>query len=246
MPATDPGIYSGLCLNNKGEYCAEDPDAGGLITGKDVLEEDVRQLCIHELTKVPRTTELSVKSGQIIEYAEPYWHYIQDFPGKCPLDGTAPNVFGLECSEKLQKGVGVDVDKVRECVLYSKEEKLKHERENPAWSPRALRVNGWRYSGMLEADLVTRAICAGFITQPKECQELLKPRDPFVPYNGPPVQAGVTFKLFITVLGMCMGIAFIAALLYKRSLKQSVRTTLREEVMLEVQAQMGEYRQLQA
>ena len=32
-----------------------------------------------------------------------------------------------------------------------------------AWSPRAIRINGWRYSGMLEADLVARAVCSGFI-----------------------------------------------------------------------------------
>ena len=32
-----------------------------------------------------------------------------------------------------------------------------------AWSPRAIRINGWRYSGMLEADLVVRAVCSGFI-----------------------------------------------------------------------------------
>merc|ERR1712032_1619986 len=64
--------------------------------------------------------------------------------------------------------------------MNTKQEKLANERENSAWSPRALRINGWRYSGILDADLVARAVCSGFINQPEECQQLLKPRDPFV------------------------------------------------------------------
>merc|ERR1712176_366545 len=62
-----------------------------------------------------------------------------------------------------------------ECVSQTKERKLKEERDNTAWSPRALRINGWRYSGMMDADLVTRAICSGFISQPSECVDLQAP-----------------------------------------------------------------------
>eukprot|EP00913_Durusdinium_trenchii_P012519 g11755.t1 len=59
--------------------------------------------------------------------------------------------------------VGIDSKEIQKCVLHQKDSLLQHELENPAWSPRAIRINGWRYSGMLEADLVARAVCSGFI-----------------------------------------------------------------------------------
>merc|ERR1712003_559142 len=83
--------------------------------------------------------------------------------------------FGQPCAERLLKTVGLGVARVQECVSQTKERKLKEERDNTAWSPRALRINGRRYSGMMDADLVTRAICSGFISQPSECLDLQAP-----------------------------------------------------------------------
>merc|ERR1719436_1275871 len=99
---------------------------------------------------------------------------------------------------KLMKDVGVDVPKIHDCVLGTMQEKLQHERENTAWSPRALRINGWRYSGILDADLVTRAICSGFIKQPDECAQLLTPRDPLQDFirNQPPPSNGMSIGGF--------------------------------------------------
>lgn len=238
MPSTDPGVYNKLCTDIQGTYCAEDPDSVGPVTGNDVLEEDVRQLCIHELTKVPRNSG----TRPTVEYAQKYWDYVEQFPDACSLDATDDTKrFGQVCSENLMKKVGLDVAKIQECSLRTKEEKLKHEKENTAWSPRAVRINGWRYSGIQDADLVTRAICSGYISQPAECGTLLKPRDPFVPFVPHDQPGGVGFKTLIGVLvGMCL-LSLIAMLLYKRYLKRDLRSTLREEVMLEVQAQMGEY-----
>jgi len=143
------------------------------------------------------------------------------------------------------KSLHINEKLIQDCVKDTSEEKLKDQRDHSAWSPRALRINGWRYSGMLDADLVTRAICSAFIEQPKECETLLSPRDPKDDYVGLPAPSGVSFKAFVTVLLVAAAIALAGAFLYKRSLKESVRTTLREEVMLEVQAQMGEYKRMQ-
>merc|ERR1712176_1662704 len=141
--------------------------------------------------------------------------------------------------------LGVDVPKLQTCVSRDKQKKLQHERENQAWSPRALRINGWRYSGILDADLVTRAICSAFVTQPIECKKLTDPPNPFIPLQ-PQANSGdgVTFGEFIAWLGGTVVLAFGALLLYRHYLKKDMRTTLREEVMLEVQAQMGAYSQM--
>lgn len=69
------------------------------------------------------------------------------------------------------KDMDIDTDLVSRCIQSSASTKLKDQRENVAWSPQAVRVNGWRYSGPLEPDTVTRAVCSGFVIVPKECAE---------------------------------------------------------------------------
>merc|ERR1719446_403458 len=77
MDGGDPGVFQGLCSDDTGRYCAEDPDGAGDVTGKDVLDEDVRQLCIHEISKVARTDLGHLRSGtKTPEFAEKYWDYL--------------------------------------------------------------------------------------------------------------------------------------------------------------------------
>jgi hypothetical protein len=239
--ATD---YNNLCTSTDAQFCAEDPDGSGPITGRDVIEEDIRQLCIHETTKVKHINLDDSGAGHaLVEYAEPFWHYLEAFADSCPLDADSPDTrFGKACSERLMTSIGIDIDKVKKCVRESSDEKLRHERENIAWSPRALRINGWRYSGTLDADLVTRAVCAGFVKQPDACASLVEPVNPFK--NDKPPENGVGLGTFAMALFLVAGVTLAGLLLYKRSLTRHIHTTLREEVMLEVQAQMDTYKQL--
>jgi len=239
MPSPD----SKLCLDDAGQYCAEDPDAEGPVTGREVLLEDVRQLCVHDMTKQPRTTVMELQAGKpLVEFAQTYWEYVEAFVSRCPLNGTETRSrFGTPCAEKVLAEVGMDVDAVRQCVVRTQETKLNSEKRNVAWSPRALRINGWRYTGMMNADLVTRAVCSGFLQQPSECQEILAPRDPFAKYTGVPDAdfEAVSLHTFIIVLSLVIIISCLLVLLYKRSFKNQVHRAIREEVMLEVQQQMS-------
>lgn len=250
MPKTDPGVYQRLCSDTSGSYCTEDPDGSGDVTGKDVLEEDVRQLCIHSLTKVERNTYDDLKAGNtVVEYAAKYWDYIEKFGDDCPLDAPNPDDrFGKVCSEKLMKKVGLDVLAVNKCMLTTTDEKLKKEREHSAWSPRALRINGWRYSGMLDADLVTRAICAGFINQPAECEKLLAKRDPLAEFVAglPPPSTGMSVGTFILTMSIMAAVLGAGFFVYKNMIKAELTTSVREQVYLEVQQQMAEYARMPA
>jgi len=249
MPGNDPRVFNELCTDNTGSFCSEDPDGGGPIKGRDVLAEDVRQLCIHEVAKVPRTSSKKLADGKpMIEYAEKYWDYVERFLDFCPLDAEAPEArFGLECSERLQRKVGLDVDKVRHCVRMSTRDKLALELQNRAWSPRALRINGWRYVGAMDAELVTRAICSGFINKPKECQELLQQKKPVVVYQQvEPNKGEIRMTTMFTGVGVLLVLSLVGFLVYRGQLKENIRMVLHEEVMLEVQSQMGEYRKLGA
>jgi len=242
MDGSDPAVYQDLCSDTTGHYCAEDPDGAGPITGKDVLLEDVRQLCIHDMYKAPRTSiGGALEQGKtLVEYAAQYWDYMEKFMDRCPLEAATPDArFGQACSERLMKEVGIDVSKVTNCMQSTQSGKLQHEKENTAWSPRALRINGWRYSGILDADLVTRAVCAGFVVVPKECKELISARDPFVSYFEQGLQQssdGVSFGTLVRSLLGIVAFMFIGLCAYKRYLQKEMRTQIQEEVMLEVQA----------
>jgi len=245
LDGSDPKIYNELCTDDTGKFCAEDPDATGPITGKEVLMEDVRQMCIHVVHKVQRASMRDLMRGHPgVEYAQQFWDYVEQFSTECPLDAANPqDRFGYDCSKRLMGKVGVDVARVEDCVRVNTTRYLEEQARNPAWSPRAMRINGWRYSGVLDPDLVTRAICSGFIKRPAECEELLKPRDPMQPYEAP-APAGVSYgEMFLWILIVMVGLG-IAFQVYKTFLKRELQRTLREEVMLEVQQQMGEYQKL--
>merc|ERR1719198_2892762 len=99
---------------------------------------------------------------------------------------------------------------------------------------------------MMEADLVTRAICSGFVSQPDECKTLLAPRNAFEKYvRGMKVPGGVSLGTVIIALLVLGALFFGALLLYKRSLQLHLTKQVREEVMMEVQTQMSEYSRLQ-
>mmetsp|Transcript_30715 Transcript_30715/g.57516 ORF Transcript_30715/g.57516 Transcript_30715/m.57516 type:complete len:504 (-) Transcript_30715:283-1794(-) len=248
--------YLDLCSDMSGRFCADDPDAGGPVTGYQVLMEDVRQLCIHELTAVAIESRQSVAAipetmqryMPRVFYSRPWWQYVSQYLDECPIDGRSDDPlhsFGPECSERVMKKVGgIDIEKVKECERNTKEEKLAYQLENSAWSEDALRINGWRYSGTMDADLVTKAICAGFIMTPVPCATLTSPTNPFHGEVLPVRTGGVTNSQMVEAFLILAVIAIGVMYFYKRSLTRHVHTALREEVMLEVQSQMSQYKQL--
>jgi len=246
--SADPALggYSGLCWDHEANYCAEDPDGSGLVTGKAVLEEDVRQLCIHEKYRVPRTRHGENGDRPTVMYSEQFWDYVSELPEKCPVDHKDPaQRFGTVCAENLMLSLKIDVPTIQQCIATTATDKLDHERQNKAWSPRALRVNGWRYKGMLDADLVTRAVCSGFIHRPDECETLLNPRDPTDKYKGVDSKPqGVSFGTIVYSGTIILALVAVTFCLYRRFIEKRMRTQIQEEVMLEVHNQMASYKQL--
>jgi hypothetical protein len=84
-----------------GKYCAPDPDGDGELTGRDVIDEDLRQLCIHK---------------QGTEGGNPFlwWRYVNEFYEQCDLEN-----FNQPCSEKAMKRTKVNISRVQECVKGS-------------------------------------------------------------------------------------------------------------------------------
>lgn len=243
MDKSESGAGS-LCEDGSESFCAEDPDGPGNVTGRMVLDEDVRQLCIHETYKKTTSSGWHIGSHRA-EYAKEYWDYVERF-SQCKLDGeTDETKFGKTCSKIQMKAAGIDVDAIERCTMDNRYSKLKEQRANTAWSPRAIRINGWRYNGALDADVVTKAICAAFKSPPAACKDLITPVTKWRTEYTALDEGGVSFFTFVIVVVIFNLIAFGGLMIYKRSLKNHIHSTLREEVMLEVQAQMGAYKELQ-
>ena len=167
-----------------GYYC----DSQMSSLGDRVVQEDARQLCIWHATAV---SETNTKTSKTVNYSPLYWQYVSLFNERCHPSRNGDHVgdFNSECSTRTMSHVGIDVEKVEWCVANMKPPQcrdggyakgrpecsvnlLEDQAAHQAWSPHALRINGWRYSGPLEASVVLKTICQGFSCVPDICNDV--------------------------------------------------------------------------
>lgn len=197
----------------------------------------MRQLCILEKT---RQSDPNGKSEAL--YSVLYWKYLAKFQADCPVKGPVPDDtarrFGKVCADGVKKSLlssSQDAE-VDTCMQMNAREYLKEHRGHVAWSSRAIRINGWRYMGNVDADAITRAICSGYVDEPSACKSLRLHRFSFEDQS-----STITFGTFITVVALIVLGAFAGLACYRRVLTAYVRSSIREEVMLEVKHQMTDY-----
>lgn len=222
-----------LCIDKASRYCAADPDGPGPLTGADVVREDLRQLCIWNVTA---RSQPGSTTGAV--YSQEFWDYVVAFFHRCPLGAQdKSHRFGEKCSFRLMRAAGLDVNSIRDCTERYSETLLDDQVRNVAWSPQALRLNGWRYSGPLDPQTVLQAICSGYANPPKACDELMGGYAEIQWISIPGISFG-SFAWMLFLLVLCLASTFVC---YRRHLTMVVRRKVREEVMLEVQTQMADY-----
>ncbi|XP_051133954.1 vacuolar-sorting receptor 3-like [Andrographis paniculata] len=156
------------CLNH-GRYCAPDPeqDFSSGYEGKDVVLENLRQLCVFRVANESRKPWV-------------WWDYVTDFQIRCPMKEKKYN---KECAESVIKSLGVDLGKVERCMgdpdANSDNPVLKEEQDAQIGKGSrgdvtilpTLVVNNRQYRGKLEKGAVLKAICSGFeeTTEPSVC-----------------------------------------------------------------------------
>jgi len=228
-----------LCMDGGTEFCAPDPDGTGPVTGEDVANEDLRQLCIWNLT-----ARMDVDSAKSAAYSQYFWDYVVSFFEKCPSrGGDGDAVLGETCSSRVMAEVGLSYDDIQKCARENRNKFLREQIRYVAWSPLALRINGWRYSGPLDPETVLKAVCSGYAEPPQECAELLSGFAAL--HHASLGSGGITLSTFLWTALAMMVCVVSSCLLYRRQMTMSVRTVLREEVMLEVQMQMADYTEMQ-
>jgi hypothetical protein len=120
--------------------------------------------------------------------------------------------------------------------MVGKVEILEQQMRDHAWSPLAAQINGWRYAGPLEVVSVIKGLCSGFRLKkkPQECEDLQYTRYTFDKVRIVRNISGVGF-LSATVLLVFLVAAIVSIIfVYVRYLKKIMRSSVREEVMLEV------------
>ena len=217
------------------------------LIGEPVVKEDLRQLCIWHSSAEPHTTD----SGKTVTYSRKYWDYVAEFYENCHPSRNAAAPLTDSCAESIMKKFSINKDDVNWCMSSQKPpvcrdvtvrkpecassfHLLQDQAAHPGWSAHALRINGWRYSGPLEASVVLKTICQGFSSVPDVCNHV----PGIMGYHG--ISVGMAWFLATCMLGVTL----LAFYMYRRNLNKTIRSALREEVMLEVRSQMADYAML--
>ncbi|KAL3159117.1 hypothetical protein ABBQ32_011113 [Trebouxia sp. C0010 RCD-2024] len=151
------------CIH-QGRYCTPDPD-GDLqngYSGRDVVQENLRQLCVFKLAS---------EAGQSYRW----WEYVTKFGEECTMAG---NKYNSECAEKVFRELSVDswssVAALNSCIGNIDEDEENSIMQAEMASQRGggdtgevfilptIRINNGQYRGKLAYAEVLQAICAGF------------------------------------------------------------------------------------
>ena len=198
-----------------------------------VIEESVRQICLWKHTAVadPNTHT---------RYSEAFWKYHELLPQRCPLDGTLDeNTFGEVCSYKVIKELNVDRHVVESCVDSEFYDILQQQSTETAWSPTALRINGWRYAGTFTADPVAKAVCSSFVKPPPECAAIREAGLHGIHHL--PGQHGIAWSTALLVFFLLVCVMLVIMMLYRRYLSHQLPAALRDEIQLSVKTEMAQY-----
>ncbi|KAL3681402.1 hypothetical protein R1sor_024358 [Riccia sorocarpa] len=156
------------CINH-GRYCAPDPeqDFGRGYDGKDVVVENLRQLCVYKVSKDNKRPWT-------------WWDYVTDFQIRCPMKEQKYNG---DCAEDVIKSLQLPSDEIKKCMGNPEADEenpiLKAEQDAQVGTGSrgdvtilpTLIVNNRQYRGKLDKGAVLKALCAGFeeTTDPPPC-----------------------------------------------------------------------------
>ncbi|KAE8728988.1 Vacuolar-sorting receptor 6 [Hibiscus syriacus] len=167
-----PFIFSSHCKSqciNHGRYCAPDPeqDFREGYQGKDVVFENLRQLCVHRVANESKRPWI-------------WWDYVTDFHIRCSMKEKR---YSKECAEGVMSSLDLPIEKIKKCMgdpeadieneVLKQEQQLRvgqGSRGDVTILP-TLVINNVQYRGKLERSAVLKAICAGFkeTTEPSVC-----------------------------------------------------------------------------
>ncbi|CAG9329323.1 unnamed protein product [Blepharisma stoltei] len=213
-----------------GRYCAPDPDYDGPRTGREIVLEDLRQLCIYQLAEEKHNQKL-------------WWNYIKAFNETC-----SNNNFKERCSELAMKEAKIDIDYVENCMEKSFEGSnhnqelddnkiLRKEKESLLQSGiffyPTIYINNQTFRGDLEATELMTAICAGFKEEPKVCIDFRLNRND----DPEPTQTGIGVSTLVMIIIFSAVVLGVILFFYRRWIKRE----LNYEMKMQVNSAVSQY-----
>jgi len=202
------------------KYCGTDPDGELDNTGADVVQEDLRQLCLYK------------------EYGISYWwKYVLDFEVGC-LYGQSL----LECSAKLLQSMKVSQSVIDRCVVNSYrssngqeagpnncDSNILLDQEQDAMTkdgvfmfPSVI-INGFMYRGnLVPSNGVFEAVCESFNQMPDVCfgQFDISIYNPAIPKtHGPVIAAAIGFLIVFSFFVFCCYRRYLKREMYKQMVR---------------------------
>jgi hypothetical protein len=202
------------CLGG-GRYCAPDPDQSGPLTGRDIVLEDLRQLCVYQLTEIDKNYKT-------------WFNYIRHFNDTCAAGITTA------CSEEALDRADIETAEVKECIARSVQgsnvnlhdntllaaERKVWESSGIAFYP-SITINNQTYRGDFEADEVKAALCASYNNIPSVCRVEIDDSD---------ASQGLGVTAVLLIVFLCFGGVAGLLVLYVLYIRRQYRADLRKQV----------------
>ena len=210
-----------------GRYCCSDPDGEGEANGRDIVLEDLRQICLFKA------------------FEERYFDYIDLFDVRCVEFQVLE-----ECSKDILKELKLDYEIIKNCVnesflkrsgineeidiVYSDNNLLKNERKtsnyyNVHFWPSVM-INNMTFQGNLESNDIFEAICTFFKDEPSFCFQGNKNEN----QND---SNSRHLYLFLLIFAIFLLVFVIMIKIYKKIVKKE----LEEEMNGKIQDMMNQY-----
>lgn len=183
----------------KGLYCALPRYDLGIVNGRNIIIENIRQKCIFNISKKKFISEnYKLTEANLLSRNSLYFDYMANFKENCinktsNLDKNSENNdenennFDTKCANKVLKIIGLNTKLVDECIKasYISEDNTKNlykilEEENSAKNfyqikilPSIL-VNKKPIVSNFNAMNIMEAICSGFSEKPYYCNEIME------------------------------------------------------------------------
>ena len=174
----------------KGLYCALPRYDIGILDGRNIIIENIRQKCIFNIAKNKyNSTKYKLSEKNLKEKNLIYFNYMANFKEHCINKTEAGNKFDSDCAEKVLNIIELDKDFVEECIesSYISEDDLNKintykilEEENNAKSLYHIRIlpsiliNKKQIASTWNSMNVMEAICAGFNKRHFLCNQILE------------------------------------------------------------------------
>ncbi|GAB69276.1 hypothetical protein PCYB_147040 [Plasmodium cynomolgi strain B] len=181
-----------FCFIRDSSYCISKPDYMNSNVVREVVEQQVRSLCVYQLTAMgggddskqgePPEQEEHITKGEHLpshvqnkRFSEKFIQYINalfDFGFEKNLCSSGSNDLSKKCSDKILGHLGVPVQEVNKCFLKNFHAYMK-DMIKTKFYVYSIEINGQTYKLKLNKDVSIRLICSAFRVMPKRCADYL-------------------------------------------------------------------------